>query len=164
MEAVISFLNNHAISFELYRHQAVFTVAEAQAIDKTIPAIHTKNLFVHDKKKKRFFLISVRAEKRVDLNALSKQLGVDRLSFGSAERLQSMLGLTPGSVSPFGLLNDPEHIVHYILDEDCVIDQPIGFHPNDNTATVALKNEDFLRFLDEVGCVYTILTIPTLTI
>lgn len=93
------------------------------------------------------YLVVVQAEKRVDLKGLAKKLEESKLSFGSPERMMHYLGLTPGSVSPFGLINDEEHLVHAIIDTDLLAQERVGFHPNVNTATLVLSSEDFKKYL-----------------
>ncbi len=144
---------DHSIPYEVTEHGAVFNMAELAAVDLPYPSADAKNLFVRDDKKRNYYLITVKGDKRVDLNRFRQENGLRRLSFASAEELLAHLRLTPGSVTPLGLLNDEEHSVKLFLD-DYFLAPParIGVHPNDNTATVWLQTDDLLRLLHENGC------------
>ncbi len=125
----------------------MFTSEEAAEHWAGIPATRVKNLFLRNKKGNRHYLVILEIGKQADLKHLVKLIGDDRLSFGSPERLMAALGLTPGSVSPFGLLNDPLAAVRVILDEDLRGADRLIFHPNINTASVTISVPDFVRFL-----------------
>ena len=144
---VYTALDALGIAYQKYEHPPVFTAEEAAAHWDGIPAKAVKNLFLRNKKGDRHYLVIVGIEKLVDLRTLVKIVGDDRLSFGSPERLMARLGLTPGSVSPFGLLNDASGSVRVILDEDLRTAERLIFHPNDNRASVTISFEDFERFL-----------------
>ena len=135
------------IAYEKYEHPPVFTAEEAAVHWADIPAKAVKNLFLRNKKGDRHYLVIVGIEKQVDLRTLVKVVGDDRLSFGSSERLMARLGLTPGSVSPFGLINDESGSVRVVLDADLREAERLIFHPNDNTASVTISFADFERFL-----------------
>jgi Ala-tRNA(Pro) deacylase len=139
------------VRYECHEHPPVFTVEEALTHWADIEAAHCKNLFLRNKKGTRHYLVVVEHRKSVDLAKLAVAIGDDRLSFGSPERLAKYLGLTPGAVSPFGLINDRQHEVLVILDDD-LRDRPrIAFHPNVNTATLVVSFADFERFLTACG-------------
>ena len=148
MKQVLDFLDQHDIAYTVYHHPAVFTVEEGKKQKIHIPGAHTKNLFLRNKEKTRFFLYSLLAEKRADLKQLAKRLNTSRLSFARPEYLWQYLKLKPGSVSPFGLLNDLEHRVEYLVDQELWNADLVGFHPNDNTATITLTRKDFHRFFE----------------
>ncbi len=150
-QAVFDCLHLLGIAFDRYEHPAVHTVAEAEAHWQGIEAAHCKNLFLRNQKGDRHQLVIVTHAKPVDLRRVADQIGDGKLSFASPERLMKWLGLTPGSVSPFGLLNDPGRHVRVFLDSDLKKAERITFHPNDNTATLALSFADFERFLQHVG-------------
>jgi Ala-tRNA(Pro) deacylase len=135
------------ITYEKYEHPPVFTAEEAAVHWADISAKAVKNLFLRNKKGDRHYLVIVGIEKHVDLRTLVKIVGDDRLSFGSPDRLMARLGLTPGSVSPFGLINDANGTVRVILDADLREAERLIFHPNDNTASVTISLPDFERFL-----------------
>ncbi len=139
------------IQYARYEHPPVFTVDEAQRYWAEIDATHCKNLFVRNKKGNHHYLVIVESRKSVDLKRLTDLLGEDRLSFASAERLERLLGLSAGAVSPFGLLNDASRAVAVVLDKDVTEASRVAFHPNVNTATVALASAEFRRFLNAQG-------------
>jgi len=148
---VHDFLAALGIAFERFTHPPVFTVEEAERYWAGIPAAHCKNLFLRNAKGSRHYLVVLGHAKKADLRALSTALGDDRLSFASPERLMRYLQLTPGSVSPFGLIHDSARDVIVVLDSDLPLTDRIGFHPNVNTATITLPTAEFLRFLAERG-------------
>jgi len=125
----------------------VFTADEAETHWRHIPAAAVKNLFLRNKKGDRHYLVILGIDKQADLRRLVKVIGDDRLSFGSPERLMKCLGVTPGSVSPFGLLNDPSGEVRVIVDADLRAAERLIFHPNTNTSSLSISVEDFEKFL-----------------
>ena len=139
------------ISFEPYSHPPVATAEEAAQHWSGIDAAHCKNLFLRNQKGTRYYLVIIEHTKRADLRAVAAQIGDGKLSFASPERLMTHLGLTPGSVSPFGLTHDREHRVRIVIDRDLQSAERISFHPNINTATLVVAYADFLRFLDASG-------------
>ena len=139
------------IAYTRYDHPPVATAAEAEQYWADIDAMHCKNLFLRNQKGSRHYLVIIKLLKRADLRAVADQIGDGKLSFGSPERLMKHLGLAPGSVSPFGLINDADHSVHVVLDRDLKTTGPISFHPNINTATIVLPFTDFERFLESCG-------------
>ncbi|MEO8499861.1 MAG: prolyl-tRNA synthetase associated domain-containing protein [Vicinamibacteria bacterium] len=150
-QPVLDCLRALGVAFERHEHPPVATVAEAELHWSGIEATHCKNLFLRNQKGDHHHLVVVTHAKRVDLRALAEQIGDGKLSFGSPERLLKHLGVTPGSVSPFGLLNDPAHQVRVFLDLDLKRASRVSFHPNDNTATLVLSFADFEHFLDHTG-------------
>lgn len=150
---VYAFLDNAGIWHEITEHAAVFTMEELTDVVLPYPDADAKNLFVRDDKKQNWYLITVKGDKRVNLKEFRKTHGTRPLSFASAEELSAVLGLFPGSVSPFGLLNDSECKVRFYLDADFVNspDGIVGIHPNDNTATVALKAADLIDIIRKHG-------------
>jgi Ala-tRNA(Pro) deacylase len=147
------------IAFTRFTHPPVFTVEEAEPYWAGIPATHCKNLFLRNAKGTRHYLFVLAHSKKADLRALSVRLGDDKLSFASADRLMRFLHLTPGAVSPFGLIHDSARDVIVVLDADLPDTERIGFHPNVNTATITLPTADFLRFLAARGNVVRRVTI-----
>jgi len=150
-QPVLDRLQSLGIAFDRHEHPPAATVAEAEVHWAGIVATHCKNLFLRNQKGDRHYLVVVPHTKGVDLRRVAEQIGDGKLSFGSPERLMKYLGLTPGSVSPFGLLNDPGRHVQVFLDRDLEKADRISFHPNDNTATLVLSRGDFERFLGHVG-------------
>jgi Ala-tRNA(Pro) deacylase len=149
--AVYDALESLGIPFERHEHPAVFTVEQALEHWAAIDAVHCKNLFLRNKKGDRHFLVVAAHTTAIDIAALAGRIGEGRLSFASPERLATHLGLTPGAVSPFGLLNDTSGSVVVLLDATLRTAAHVGFHPNVNTATVVLTFADFERFLAARG-------------
>ncbi len=150
-QGVYEALRALGIEWERFEHPPVFTVEEAERYWADVPATHCKNLFLRNQKGTRHYLVVLEHGKRADLRALSARLGDDKLSFASADRLMRYLRLTPGAVSPFGLVHDSARDVIVVLDSDLPGTHRIGFHPNVNTATITLTAADFLRFLASRG-------------
>ena len=144
-------LNALDIPFERYEHPPVATAEAADAHWAGIDAMHFKNLFVRNQKGTRHYLLIVRHSKRADLRAVADQIGDGKLSFGSPERLRTHLGVTPGSVSPFGLIHDQPHAVRVVIDRDLQTAGRVSFHPNINTVTITLSRADFERYLAAMG-------------
>ena len=149
--AVCEALDRLAIPYARYEHPAVYTVEQALSHWAGIDAVHCKNLFLRNKKGDRHYLVVAEHSTPVDLMALASHVGDGRLSFGSPERLARCLGLAPGAVSPFGLINDAEHAVRVVLDRRVQAGVRVGFHPNVNTATLVIAGADFDRFLAWCG-------------
>ena len=135
------------ISVDTIEHPAVFTVEEAKVLRGEIEGCHTKNLFLRNKKG-AMWLVVCPEDRAVDLKRLADQLGAGRLSFGSAERLMKFLGVIPGAVSPFAILNDTGKRVRIVLDRELLKAEVLNFHPLDNAMTTAVRPEDFVRFLE----------------
>ena len=134
------------IRWHTHEHAPVFTVEEAAALYEGQPGGHTKNLFLKDKKD-GLWLVVARDELRIDLGALARQLGVPRFSFGSAQLLIAALGVEPGSVTPFAIMNDTARKVRVVLDEEMLALDPLNFHPLRNDRTTAITSADLLKFL-----------------
>ncbi len=131
-------------------HPAVFTVAESAEIDRRIPGGHTKNLFLKDAKG-RLWLVVAHAHSDVDLKALSRRAGAGRFSFGRAELLLEVLGVSPGSVTVFALINDHARRVSVIMDEALMAFDTVNGHPLENVATTNIARDDLLRFIRACG-------------
>jgi Ala-tRNA(Pro) deacylase len=134
------------IAWKTQAHAPVFTVEEAAALYDSQPGGHTKNLFLKDKKD-GLWLVTLRDDLRVDLNALAKVLGAPRFSFGSAELLVETLGIEPGSVTPFAVMNDRDGKVRLVLDEGMLTIDPLNFHPLRNDRTTAITAGDLLKLV-----------------
>lgn len=133
-------------------HPPVFTVEEAARYKGDLPGAHTKNLFLRDKPGKRMWLVCVLAERDVDLHALPSRIGAKpRLSFGSEDRMMRFLGITPGAVSPFAVINDHGGQVQVVLDRALLAGDIVNLHPLDNAKTTAISPPDLLRFLEAEG-------------
>ena len=140
------------IPYEITEHEAVYTMEDLAKVPLAHPEAEAKNLFVRDDKKQHYYLITVPGDKRVDLKLFQKQQGMRKLSFGSSDDLMALLKLTPGAVTPLGLLNDPDRRVELYLDRDFA-DRLISIHPNDNTATICLQTADLIRLLTQSGSI-----------
>lgn len=145
------YLKDHNIPFEITEHRAVYNMEELDSIDLPYPEGDAKNLFVRDDKKKNYYLITVKGDKRVNLKDFRKAHGLRPLSFASPEDLKKYMDLTPGAVTPLGLLNVEEAPITMYLDAEFK-DSIIGIHPNENTATVWLQGDDLVSLLRENGC------------
>jgi Ala-tRNA(Pro) deacylase len=148
---VVERLRDLGIAFERYEHPPVATVEQAVEHWAGIDAAHCKNLFLRNQKGDRHYLLILEHSKKADLRTVANQIGDGKLSFGSPDRLLKHLGLTPGSVSPFGLIHDTNHSVRVVVDRDLQGAARLSFHPNINTATLVVSKDDFVRFLAACG-------------
>lgn len=158
-EKLLEGLDGLGISYQVYSHAPIFTVAEGEDLKKQIPGLHCRNLFVKDKKD-AMFLVVLGNETAVDLKKLPETLACGRLSFGSPERLWDNLGIKPGSVCPFCIINDREKRVALILDAAMMRAETVCYHPLDNARTIALSPADLLKFFGAIGRDYKILDLP----
>jgi len=147
---LFAFLGAHGIAHSTLEHPAVFRVEEGQEIKAALPGAHTKNLFLKDAKD-QLWLISALGETRIDLKRLPATIGSARLSFGREEILYEALGVRPGSVTLFALINDPGHKVRVVLDKALFEHKTVNFHPLVNTATTAVSLEGMMAFLEALG-------------
>lgn len=148
---VFDWLDGHAIRYTWYEHPEAPTCEIALRYCSGDGARHCKNLFLRNHKGDRHYLVCFDAERQLAIRDLEQRLHQGKLSFASPERMERWLGLRPGSVSPFGLINDPQHHVHLFLDGNMRTWPRFAFHPNDNRATVVLDSGEFFRYLDIVG-------------
>jgi Ala-tRNA(Pro) deacylase len=148
--ALFAVFERLGITTRTYDHPAFFTVEEGRAFKADMPGAHSKTLFVKDKKD-NLFLIVCWADTKVELNALSKEIAASRVSFCPAETMMAVLGVTPGSVTPFALINDTARRVQVVVDQALTVRAPNYFHPLINTQSTAIAPEDLLRFLRELG-------------
>ena len=157
---IYHYLKRQNIAYEITEHKAVFNMEEADAVDLPYPEWGAKNLFVRDDKKRNYYLITMKGNKRVDLKAFRRQRGLRALSFAAAEELFDIMKLIPGAVTPLGILNDAEHRVQVFMDVEFVGNK-IGVHPNDNTATVWMQADDLMKIIQKHGntveyaCIYS---------
>ena len=147
---LIAFFDAHGVDHDTTDHAAVFRVGEGEGIKDDIPGAHTKNLFLKDAKG-RLWLISAQDDTQIDLKRLHTVIGSARLSFGSAELMEQVLGVTPGSVTAFALINDAERQATFVLDARLAQAQRVNFHPMSNTATTGVSQAGFARFLQALG-------------
>jgi len=142
---------NLDISFEYYEHPPAPTIEEAKLYWKDIEAAHCKNLFFRNHKGNKHYLVILDHRQQLSITDLEKRLKQGKISFASEQRMQQYLGVAPGSVTPFGLINDAHKHVHVFIDENLRSAQRISFHPNINTASLVLPFSDFLVFLNFTG-------------
>ena len=151
-QEIYDFIKSKNIWHEITEHKAVFNMNELSEIEVPYPEYDAKNLFVRDDKKRNYYLITVKGDKRVDLKEFRRQNNTRPLSFASEQELMSIMNLIAGSVTPLGMLNDKELKVAFYLDKDFLNGkQIIGIHPNENTATLWLKVEDLSSIIKEHG-------------
>lgn len=149
-DELLSFLTELGIEARTVEHPPVFTVDEAQRLRGDLPGAHSKSLFLRDKKG-RMWLVVTMEDRSIDLKDLAQRLGAGRLSFGSPDRLMRHLGVIPGAVSPFGVINDRSGVVEVALDRELLDADPLNFHPLDNSRTTAISATDLRRLLKATG-------------
>ena len=145
---LLTLIEEKGLDFKLYTHEPLSTVAESIKYRGTIDGAHSKNLFLKNKKNE-FFLFSCLENTKINLKEISKSLKIGNLSFAKENYLKECLGVIPGSVTPFGLLNDIENKVIFFCDSKFLKNQIVNFHPLTNTSTIGMKIEDFINFLIE---------------
>ena len=160
MDSLLALLTSLSVPFTRYDHPAVFTCEESERLCPPMIGAHTKQLLMKAKGKEIYVLAIVMHDKRVDTKALAKDFGAQSFSFVSPEKLKEMLGVTPGSVTPLGLIFDTEKKINVVIDEDAWNIGTFLFHPLVNTATLGMKREDFERFLKHTGHGFTVRQIP----
>lgn len=148
---VLDKLDEWGISYEMHEHPPLPTVEIALEYWKNITSTHCKNLFFRNHKGNRHYLVIIECHKNLAIHDLEHMLHQGKLSFASPERMERCLGTTPGSVSLFGLINDPDRKVTLFLDSDLLHAERLSFHPNDNTASLVISNADFHRFIEMWG-------------
>ena len=151
-------LDDLNIAHKTSHHEALFSVEQSQKIRGDIAGCHNKNLYLRDKKKLNW-LVCTLEDKNIDLKILAEQIGSTRLSFGSPDRLWEFLGVKPGSVTVFALINDTASEVNLVLDEDLLAHEQVNFHPLINTMTTTISSLDLLRFIRACGHEPQILTL-----
>ena len=149
-DTLLAHLDGLGIAYDLHRHPPLFTVEDSKALRGDLPGGHCKNLFLRDRKG-RMWLVVCLEDRPIDLKALGAQLGGARLSFGSADRLLRVLGVLPGAVSPFALINDREASVSVVLDAAMMEYTPLNYHPLANDITIAVTPDDLIRFIRDCG-------------
>ncbi|WP_416173711.1 prolyl-tRNA synthetase associated domain-containing protein [Brevundimonas sp.] len=149
-DSLLAWMADHGIAHTTHDHPAVFRVEEGLELKAALPGLHTKNLFLKDKKG-QLWLISAAQDTVIDLKRAPALMGSDRLSFGNEALMHETLGVRPGSVTALGLINDTERRVRFVLDARLWAADIVNFHPLTNTATTALTQADFRRFLSLIG-------------
>ena len=159
-ENVLLFLAEHGIAYEEARHEAVFTMADTAILDGRLPGSRCKNILVRNRDGSAVFLLVTPSFATLDLGSLGRKLMVGRLSLCSPDEMLGLLGVTPGAMSPLALLADQEQRVRLLMDEELRDVRQLQFHPMDNTATVVIEMEGFLRFVDCVGHTVEFVDLP----
>ena len=160
-QEIYDLLDERNIRHTITDHPALWSMQDTCDVEFPYPECDAKNLFLREKKHNNYFLVTVKGDKRVDLKKFREEHGTRALTFGSEEELDELLGIVPGMVSPFCLLNDEERCVRFYIDEDFFADPGfIGIHPNDNTATVTLKTSDLMDIIAGHGTEIKVITIP----
>jgi len=150
-DELFAYLDSLGIAHQTVTHPPVFTVGEARALRGAVAGGHTKNLFLRDKKGAAYLVVAAE-EAAVELRSLHRLLGASgRFSFGSAELMGELLGVTPGSVTPFAVINDKDRRVTVILDAGLMASATLNFHPLVNTGTTTISLEGLLKFLESTG-------------
>lgn len=153
-QRVFDFLDSHQIEYSSYDHPEAPTIEIARQYWRADGSKHCKNLFFRNHKGNRHYLVVFDSEQSLAIHDLEQRLHQGKLSFASEQRMERYLGLRPGSVSPFGLINDTDNHVHLFLDSSLREHPALSFHPNDNTATVVISQSMFERYLEQVGNSY----------
>lgn len=148
IEKVLDSLDKLGITYTIHKHPPLPTIEIALEYWKDLPGTHCKNLFFRNHKGNQHYLVILECHQEMDIHDLEKRLKQGKLSFASPERMDRYLGVSPGSVSPFGLINDSMHHVKLFMDKNLENSELITFHPNNNTASVVIKTKDLIRFLD----------------
>lgn len=143
-------LTDLGVGFTRHDHPPLFTVDDSKALRGSLPGGHCKNLFLRDKKGAMWLLVCLE-DRAIDLKALGAHLGGARLSFGSPDRLMRVLGVTPGAVSPFTLINDSQVAVQVLLDAEMLRHDPLNYHPLRNDMTIAVSPDGLMRFIEACG-------------
>ena len=148
LEKILMLLKKNKIDFEINTHKPLFSVEDSKNFNERIAGTHTKNLFLKNKKKE-FYLISCEENCDINLKKLSKSLGMGNTSFANEKYMKELLGVLPGSVSPFALLNDTNNFVNFYLEKELDDSELLNFHPLINTATITIPRVDFIKFMIE---------------
>lgn len=159
IDGVLEYLYNLKIEVQIWYHPPLPTIELAMEYWKYLPGTHCKNLFFRNHKGNKHYLVLFECSKNLDIHTLEKKLQQGKLSFASPQRMHKYLGVEPGSVTPFGLINDSEQHVFLFIDSDLKDVSEISFHPNDNRASVVVKGGEFFRFLNERGNKYSFIDV-----
>jgi Ala-tRNA(Pro) deacylase len=160
---LLEFLAGLGVEAVTHEHPAVFTVGEGEDLKAAIPGAHSKNLFLKDARD-QLWLVSAEGHATIDLKRLHTVIGSARLSFGRAELMLETLGVTPGSVTAFGLIHDTGHRVRFVLDRTLAEAEQVNFHPLTNTATTTVSGDGFRRFLAAVGVTPLVVDFVTMAV
>ncbi len=145
---LLDLLNQIGIEYTNHEHPAVYTVEEADKHHKGIDGAHSKNLFFKDRKKNLFLVVTL-SDKPIIIKEVAKKIGAKSPSFGKPDLLSQVLGVIPGAVTPFAIVNDENHDVKVILDEEMMENKLLNFHPLENTATTTIASKDLVKFMEQ---------------
>ncbi|WP_101773220.1 prolyl-tRNA synthetase associated domain-containing protein [Peptostreptococcus faecalis] len=146
-------LDELGIKYSVIEHEPVYTAADLELIKDRAHGIHCKNLFLRNAKGDKYYLVTAKDDADIDIKELKDKIGSTRLSFASSERLMKVLGLTPGSVNPFSLLNDTEKEVTFYIDKNVLTGDDLNFHPNTNSKTVTISLDGIKKYLNGIGVI-----------
>lgn len=153
-EVVYNYLDKLGIKYDYLEHPAAPTIEIAKEYWKDLDAVHCKNLFFRNHKGNRHYLVIFNCDQNLAIKDLEQRLKQGKLSFASEKRMLKYLGLKPGSVSPFGLINDKDNHVHVFFDKNLLDAEKISFHPNENTASLSITQDDFRKYIKSIGNTY----------
>lgn len=158
---VYNVLEKLNIEFDYIEHEPAFTIEEVLRYLPENSGSACKNIFFRNHKGNRHYLVILTAEQAINIHDLEKRLRQGKLTFASEKRLLNYLGVKPGSVSIFGLIHDLDHHVHVFIDELLLNAEKVCFHPNDNSATLVISTQDFIRFIETMGNGYEVLKLSS---
>ena len=160
--ALFNYFDQIGISHNTYSHKPIFTVAQGMGFKDHIPGIGGKSLFLTNKTG-QYWLVIAKDDTHTDLKGLSKILNTKRFSFGKPDKMQKLLQVTPGSVTPFALINDHDKILNIIIDQHLTEHSHVAFHPLKNDKSTVISSDDLLKFIKSLGYDYKILTLDRLS-
>ena len=153
-------LQELGITYDVVEHPPAFTTEQADSYIEGLEGVRTKSMFLTNKKKTQYYLLIMDDQRPLDMDDFREQVGANRIRMASAESLAEKMQLPPGTVSPFGLLNNDEKDIRVYFDQDIVSEEIMTFHPNTNEKTIFIKTQDLFRFLESIDFNYEILTLP----
>ena len=150
-DKVKEYLNIIGIQFKIIEHEPAYTTEEADKYIEGHDGVRTKTMFICNKKKTNYYMIIMDDSKRLDMNKFKKIVSEKQMKMASEESLKEKLGIKPGMVSPFGLLNNDEKDVKIYMDKEIITEEIMTFHPNDNTKTLFITTKDLFKYLENIG-------------
>ena len=159
-QQVANKLQELGITYDVVEHPPAFTTEQADSYIEGLEGVRTKSMFLTNKKKTQYYLLVMDDHKSLDMDDFKEQVGANRIRMASADSLAEKMQLLPGTVSPFGLLNNAEKDIQVYFDKDILSEEIMTFHPNTNEKTIFIKTQDLFRFLEAIDFSYEILTLP----
>ena len=159
-QQVANKLQELGIPFDVVEHPPAFTTEQADSYIEGIEGVRTKTMFLTNKKKTQYYLLIMDDQKSLDMDLFKDLVSANRIRMASSDSLFEKMQLPPGTVSPFGLLNNEEKDIHVYFDQDIVSEEIMTFHPDTNEKTIFIKSKDLFRFLKSIGFTYEILILP----